>query len=296
MTRTVARHNSSPRIGFVSIDGHDHWPGGRYYLQHIIRALALLPEGERPSMRDVWWRERDATDKSFDNVRDVMSAPVVVKPPTGAFARLMRRFSRDGNRRKDFGDLFRAADVDILFPTSACERPGVPLLYWLPDFQHKRRPDLNPAPLADWFDQNFQRMTEAAEFVLLSSRDALSDFKRYFPQFAHKGRALSAPSLPQPDWYECDPAKTARRLGLSERYFMICNQYTAHKNHLTVFEAVRRLKARGEDVQIVCTGHPVDYKAQDFGARLSRFIADNGLEQNIRLLGFCLLYTSPSPR
>ncbi len=275
-----------PAIGFVSVDGHGYWPGGRYYLQHIIRSLALLPDDERPFTQDVWWGAHNADDASFDEVRDVLDGTATIRPPTGLFARARRKLANAAKGRTDFGDLFRAAGVDILFPTSACDQPGVPLIYWIPDFQHKRRPDLHPPQLVEWFEATFKRKAAEADLVVLSSQDALHDYRRYLPEHAAKGRALPCASLPRDDWFVLDPVETARAMGLGARYFLICNQFTTHKNYLTIFDAVARLKARGRDIQIACTGHATDYKTQNYGARLAQFVESHGLETNIKLLGF----------
>ena len=275
-----------PSVGFVSVDAQGYWPGGRYYIHHLMRCVALLPEHERPLMRDVWWLEKDEKDSSFDDVRGLMAPSAVVRPPRTMFARLLRKISRLVEDRGDFGDLFRRVGVDALFPTTTCEKPGVPLIYWVPDFQHKRRADLFTPRVQQWFEDNFARKVADAELVLLTSRDAFADFLHYFPQDAAKARLLLCPSVPQSDWFALDPDATARRHGLDDVYFIISNQLTEHKNHLTVFEAVRRLKARGERVQVACTGHSLDYKGQDHARRLEQFVIDHDLGDHIRLLGF----------
>lgn len=277
---------SAPGIGFVSIDGHGYWPGGRYIMHHLIRALALLPDATRPPMRDVWWLAPDAQDTTFADVRDIFGASAVIHPPTSLSARLWRKARHVARGTNGFADLFRQAGVDVLFPTSACERSGVPLIYYLPDFQHRRLPELHTPELAAKFEDNLRRKCAEAELVVLTSQDALDDFNRYLPEFRDKGRLLRCTSVPRPEWFAREPTEVAREKGLGARFFLICNQFTAHKNHLAVFEAVRRLKARGEEVTLACTGHPVDYKASDFGARLVDFIDANGLRDNIRLLGF----------
>lgn len=278
---------NAPSIGLVSIDAAGHWPGGRYYLHHLVRSVALLPEDERPPMRDVWWLRKDKTDTSFEEIRHLLAPSAIVHPPEGVIARIARRLNvLLGRQSRDFRDLFEAAGVCVLFPTSACEQAGVPLVYWLTDFQYKRRPDLYTPDLLAWFETNCARKVAQAELVVLSSMDALSDFERYFPQYAEKARLLRFTSLPQPEWFDLDSTTTARAKGLHPTYFMISNQLTAHKNHLAVFEAVRRLKTRGVEIKLACSGKAMDYKGGDYAARLRRFVQDHDLADSIHLLGF----------
>ena len=275
-----------PGVGLVSVDENGYWPGGRYYLHHIVRSVALLEPDERLPMRDAWWLKRSDGDTSFDDVRDVLDGSAVIDPPAGFGSRFIRRVSRAARGRDDFGDLFAAAGVDVLFPTSACDKPGVPMVYWLTDFQHKRLPELYTAELFEWFEKNFAAKVRQAELVMLSSKDAYSDFQRYFPEQSHKARLVLCASTPNAEWFALEPDSTASRKGLAPGYFVLPNQFTEHKNHLTVFEAVRILKSRGVEIQLACTGHSLDYKGKRHVERLLRFIEDNGLARNIRMLGF----------
>ena len=51
------------------------------------------------------------------------------------------------------------------------------------------------------------------------------------------------------------------KYGFSGPYFFLPNQFWQHKNHAVVFKAVNRLKERGLDVLLICTGNLRDYRS-----------------------------------
>jgi len=80
-------------IGIVAVDTSGKWIGGRYYLQHLVKAVKALPEQERLSLADVWWQDAPADDP-FAEVRDDLDRRVVVRAPTAILPRLRRKFRR----------------------------------------------------------------------------------------------------------------------------------------------------------------------------------------------------------
>lgn len=77
------------------------------------------------------------------------------------------------------------------------------------------------------------------------------------------------------------------KYGVSGKYFMVANQFWVHKNHMTLFRAIKRLVDRGhKDIRCVCTGALKDYRNQDYYESLETFLRENGLWDHIKILGF----------
>jgi glycosyltransferase involved in cell wall biosynthesis len=62
-------------------------------------------------------------------------------------------------------------------------------------------------------------------------------------------------------------------------------QFWRHKNHRLAFEAARILVDRGVDVCLVCTGKTNDYRWPGHFTELSRYLDENRLGSNVRILG-----------
>jgi glycosyltransferase involved in cell wall biosynthesis len=270
-------------VGIVSVDPEQKWIGGRYYLQHLVRAVATLPREEQVSMIDLWWQERPADDP-FAEVRSLLTQPRVISLPVSVPGRFFRRMRRTLHGWRDARDLFIDASVDVLFPIAPCSNPGIPLVFWMPDFQPWRMPELFNEELRTWYTTHYGSNGELASRIVVSSDDGLRDLETFFPQFRNKARVLHFCSLPSPDWWDSDPFETSIRYGLPSRFFILSNQFSHHKNHPVVFEAVRRLRDRGIFVTVACTGSTFGFRGTDYLEGIQEFLRLHDLTESIRIL------------
>jgi len=271
------------RVGLVSIDPNRKWIGGRYYLQHIVRAVASLPESEPIDLVDVWWQERSGDDP-FAEVREIVGEPVVIAPPTKSFPRLLRRARRALHGWRDARDLFLDAQIDVLFPIAPCANPGIPLVFWMPDFQPWRMPELFPPDMRAWYDRHYSVNGAEAARIVVSGHEGLCDLGHFFPHLAPKARVLRFCSVPTSEWWQVDPAEAARKYALPETFLLLANQFSHHKNHLVAFEAVRLLRARGVPVVLACTGSTYGFRGNDYLDRIDAFLHQHNLNDAIRIL------------
>ena len=265
-------------VGLVAVDANEKWIGGRYYLQHLVRCVAALPEHERVAIADVWWRSVP-DDDPFAEVRPLLAPQRVIAPPVTPGGRALRKIRRTLTGVRDARDLFRG--IDVLFPIELAANSGVPLAFWMPDFQPWRLPELFASDMRAWFDAHYSQNGAAAAVIVVSSNDGLNDLRRFFPQFVEKARVLHFCSVPTDDWWSADPETIAARYALPEKFFIVANQFSHHKNHRVVFEAVRNAR----DVTVVCTGSTYGFRGDDYFAGIQSFIRSNGLEERIRILG-----------
>jgi len=271
-------------VGLVSVDDAGLWRGGRYYLHHLVRSVAALAPERRLPLYDVAWRARPQDD-AFAEVRPLLSGSRIIAPPSGAAARLQRRLRRAIAKQSDARDLFARAGVGALFPIAPCERPGVPVVFWLSDFQYRRLPELFTEAMRAWFQRHFDENVARAQTVVLSSRHAFEDFCEFYPSFIGKARILRFCSAPDEDWFALSSEDVARANGVEPPYLIVCNQFAHHKNYETIFEAMRALRDRRVDVRLVCTGSPFGFHGPGYHEQLMRWISANRLEAVVRVLG-----------
>ena len=166
------------------------------------------------------------------------------------------------------------------------------LINWIPDFQYLHLPELFPG--LDSTRKTHEILKDAAkcDLILLSSFDALSDFKSIASNpLIQQTRVLQFVSQPG----HLEPIEESLRIlksiqkkyHFNGKYFYLPNQFWKHKNHHVVFEATRRLKMKGKDILIICTGNPNDYRL--YGTRyfdeLKEYVSSNNLQGHIRMLG-----------
>jgi glycosyltransferase involved in cell wall biosynthesis len=271
-------------VGIVPLDTTGNWMGGRYYLQHLIRSVAALPERERLGMCDVWW-ERKADEDPFKEVRDYLTGSAVITFPKGLAGRVTRKVRRTLAGWRDTRDLFYRAGISSLFPVLPCENPGIPYVFWLPDFQHKYYPHYYSEQMLRQCDEYSDSNIAQAALVVLSSQHALQDFQRNYPNHIQKARVVHFCSVPDDRWWDLDPECVARDKGIEGKFVVVSNQFSHSKNHEVIFEAMRILRDSGKDVKLVCTGSLYGYRGQDYLDRLRTFVSVHQLEATILILG-----------
>lgn len=275
---------SEPKVGLVSPSQQAKWLGGLYVVQHYFLNAAVLPAEERIAFHDVWWGSGPEGDP-FAEIRAELGAPLVVRPPSTFAGRVRVGVRRRLHGRSFIADVFHESGVNVLFPVPLFDDRSLPFVYLLPDFQYRHLTGINDRQVFEYFENRHRHAAERARFIVMLSRAVFDDLRRFMPEFVPKARYVFPRAVPTPLWYERDPAEVAREYSLPERYFVISNQVSKHKNHVTVANAVKLLVQRGVDVNVVCTGLTDDYRDPDFFASLDREIASLALGSRFRFLG-----------
>lgn len=271
--------------GIVAIDREWKWAGGRYYLHHLIRCVDALPTAQRIELHDVWWGDFPEDDAFFD-VRSILGKPVVVSPAASLWGRSIRKFKRTLFNTKGASDLFAPYGIDVFFPIPPCDNTGIPYVFWLPDFQYLRRPDLMSEDLCQHVKDYYHEHVHRASCVVLSSEDARSDFARVFPDELGRTHVVRFCSVPNEEWWKLNPANVVGKYHLPERFFIVCNQFTRHKNHMTLMHAMNILATGDEhDIHLVCTGSTFDHRQEDYVGQINDFIDSHGLGKKVHILG-----------
>jgi hypothetical protein len=146
---------------------------------------------------------------------------------------------------EELAALARRERLDGLLPSfrplAACVRtPWVGYLY---DFQHRHLPQLFAEPERTARDAQFAAMAKSARQVIVNSRAAADDCRRFLGEAGATFVPLPFGAAPMPDWLQERPGLLAPH-DLPRRYFLVSNQFWTHKNHRLVFEALRLLHRR----------------------------------------------------
>lgn len=270
---------ANTRVG-IPLTGGKQWHGGVSYVQTLVRSLAVLDRAERPQLFLVV-TERNLADYDcyrpfihlFDGViylgsaTDGLEALLGVKPVHCRSAE----------------ELFSL--VDFYYPVNSDVFPYRQAVSWIPDFQHRYLPEFFSGYECQLRENQFQKIAREAGLLIINSRAAEADFKKFYPESQVTTRVLSASPYPEDSWYSGDPEETRRKYGLPERFILCSNQFWVHKNHLTLFQAVSLLKKAGCPVHLVCTGPTDDYRFPGYFETLQSQIDALGIRENVSILG-----------
>lgn len=258
------------------------WLGGLNYYNNLFTALKILNKTASPAVIPYIFQQDNAGSVLLSSAEILkikktpwyyfqkkMLCPLLQRPFD------MRKYAIKKNK---FIDAVSHADV-------ICNKP---LLLWIADFQHIHLPDMFTKEQIDEREKNTRIAVEHAKVVILSSYDALNDFKQKYPEYAQKGRVLHFTAIPEKDIYrKTDILRTEiiLKYKLPDKYFYCPNQFWKHKNHKTLFQAVAILKKRGVAVDIICSGNTVDVRNPTYFAELQQFIEKNDLQNSVHVLG-----------
>lgn len=269
-----------PRLAFVRAGGTE-WIAGRIYLENIVRALSALPDAERPEFSIL----APGPDELGPVARLQRYSYRAGACPLRRLARIVLGL-RHG-QPISLEKAARRAEAAVVFggPVDLGPRFPVPWLTWIPDLQHRRLPHFFADGERQERDRRYERLVIQAAGVAVSSRDTQQDVERWFPAAQGRTHVLSFCTVPDPAWFEAGPQETAACYALPERYLILPAQFWAHKDHATVFEALRLLQVGGVDVSLVCTGNTKDYRWPGHFAALSEQLRRGGLDRRVRILG-----------
>jgi len=76
----------------------------------------------------------------------------------------------------------------------------------------------------------------------------------------------------------------AKQYELPEKFFLLANQFSHHKNHPVVFEAVRQLRDEGVPVVVACTGSTFGFRGSDYLESIVEFLQKHELGDAVRIL------------
>lgn len=268
-----------------------NWIAGSYYVLNIVHALNTIADSEKPVIV-VFCN----TDEDFDDLKKQTSYPYLKKRiifPTwnskyAIFMRVLRKLTRI-----DLGDYekipTRWDNMKFVYPFSSLDDKQTiksKCLGWIPDFQDKYLQYL-------FSDDELRSRNDAQKSfieynvpLVFSSNDARNDFLKFHPEGKELKTFILQFAVTHPDFSQESIENLKIKFGITKKYFFCANQFWTHKNHLFLFEAYKKAKDKGLDLQLVCSGKLSDYRDKEYSAKIRTFIRDNNLEDDIKILGF----------
>lgn len=260
----------------IPIVGGTGWMGGVTYIHYLVSALALIEKNKKPQVYLVF-RDRQIEDlKVHEYMFHLFDGLIYV-----------------GNEKLDIEYNYIQCDsydhlaqiTDVYFPVLSDVYFNRVAISWIPDFQHKYLPQLFSKEELDSRDSQFNKIAQSNTVVIFSSENAKQDYYRFYPENKTLNKVMRFYLFPEVDWYK-NNFEILKKYNITKPYLICCNQFWKHKDHLTLFEAIKILKENGIDITLVLTGAKKDYRAPEYYEELMQYIKVNNLQENILVLGF----------
>jgi glycosyltransferase involved in cell wall biosynthesis len=261
------------------LNAGDGWVAGFYYVHNALNALTLVSPRDVPEILAF-------VPASFGG--DLVLRENAERAPWLRMVRVPDELisGRSGiDARQAFLDQH---PVDIMFPMVAVPSAMFRArnIGWIPDAQHRRLPHFFSVEERHLRDRIFTFLVSFCDRVVCTSEAVRSDLQEFFPDIQGKAAVIPFSATIPASACESGPQATLERLGITRKYVYLPNQFWAHKNHRVAFEAWRLLRDLGHNFLLVCTGSRSDYRWPSHYDTLMAFVAEHGLESQIRILGF----------
>lgn len=290
----------------ICADGLIGWGGGMDLLVNMMRAMHLSEPGNRiillapgPSFTEpkfTWGSFRFAVK---DTVNALLGRPRFKQNPEVAQAiaiselscrirehipNLEVRYSaglRDG--------LTSAADdlrLDAVFLAmrKPVPRPSCALVGYVPDYQHRHLHHLFSEKEFSVRNKIFGQLVGASDAMVMNANQVADDMRRFTHGPLPGMFVMPFAPMTQEEWLVERP-ELLTGYPISAPYFIICNQFWKHKDHLTAFRALGELLRKRPDVSLICTGATNDYRDPSYFDSLATEAQKLGLGERLRFLG-----------
>lgn len=270
------------RVAFTLIGGK-HWTGGHNYLVNLLRALS---QHQADRLTPVLFVSEDCGDLSaFAELRGVEIVRTSLLNESRRTFNLVKcaLLGRD----EELSSLLHAHHIDLIFENAQFTgwRLDLPVIAWMPDFQHRDLPHMFPLFARLKREIGFRVQVMSGRFIMLSSDDARHACERYYPETRGRTRTIHFAVPPGPKTSQAEARRIADSYGLPERFFFMPNQFWKHKNHALVVEALAILKKRGQRVVVAASGKQCDPRDPEHFPRLQALVDRLGVQEEMRFLG-----------
>lgn len=271
------------RIGIL-YNYDEHWIGGAYYIQNLIRSLNSLPKEEQIVLnilaKDEFVFENLKKTTGYEKLKFIQ-----FEPRFSILERVINKLTFKVFRKKIIS---KKPKLDYVFPIFGLleELKHISnIIFWIPDLQDKHLPDFFSEEEIQARHNSFLNMIALGYPIVFSSYSALNDFRKFFPVAKNRLEVLQFAVVHPP--LEFDGFEDVKlKYSIEGDYFISPNQFWQHKNHMAIIQAARILKSRGVKVKIVFTGKEYDYRNPDYTSNLKQKVFDYQLENEVLFLGF----------
>lgn len=285
---TTASTADQPAIHLgIPLAGDRSWVAGAIYTANLCRAISLV-EDELPFRATLLERGFVRSTRALSGTtRRVLHHAGSAALPQPIWRRVMKQtlsLVRSGTARS-LERVLRDEGINVLFPGTTFSLP-CRQIEWVPDFQHRRMPQMFPGDHWDAREGDILRTLREANLVVVSSEAALADCREFYPTYAAKLRPLPFVTLPEPAWTAPDPNEITSRLVGAGEFIILPAQFWKHKDHATAFRAFAAARPDlPAGLRLVCTGETEDFRQQDHVAGLRHLLAELRLGDAVQFTG-----------
>lgn len=257
------------------------WIAGAYYIEHIVKACQMLSEDKQPKITFLY-NNAEALER-LRALNYTKSKFVKISFPV----RLINKFSFELFKKIAYSGHYRNIKNTKVYPylDSIGLNNSNHKIYWIPDLQDRYFPELFSEVELKRRSNLYKHLSNENKEIAFSSQNAANDFNKFYPNNKCKIHILKFASL-IPAFQDLDLQALKKKFDVTKKYFIVCNQFWKHKNHMLSLQAINELKSEVPDFQVIYTGKWNSKPTIQHYNKLDEYIKSNGLEDYVKILGF----------
>ena len=268
------------RVGFIWDGGS--WLGGRNYLINLLSAIRILPASR---VEPIFLKGYATPDpgSEFPGVSVISTSLLDRRSAPWIGGRIIREASgRDWLLER----LLIKQGIEVLSHSGYLgKNSSVAAISWIPDFQFLHLPEFFSKRELESRRTLYAAMCEKSDRVFVSSESVRKDLCGFQPQYAAKAAILRFVASVIPESQSSSISNLRQRYKIPDRYFLLPNQFWAHKNHRIVIAALKLLKQAGTSIPVYATGRTEDPRNPSFFSSLMDYAGQCDVKDLFRVLG-----------
>ena len=259
--------------------------GVAYYLSSIVKSLSSLDDDKQPEILVLYdnnckkylelykYQHLTFTEIDYNKNKKLKYLTSVLRQKNVLIQPIIEQYNLDG--------LFPVMDLPVRSTIEKCT-----VASWIPDFQHKFYPEFFTKNNLVLREARFKKIIANCDTVVLSSNDAYSHLKQFYQFKPEKTKIKVMPFVSMiQNFTKTEYSILVDKYQITTPYFLVSNQFYAHKNHMVVLNVIKELKKSGLNFTVFLTGKTEDYRNPAFFGSLTSFIEENDLQNEARILG-----------
>ena len=259
------------------VAGQREWIGGIYYIRNILYQISLIKKNNE--------KYRIFLCLDYELISEFKDLEKIIK---------IDYIKKDKTDSEQVLKICDENNIDIIMPIQGGKYFWILrdiCIYLIPDFQEIYLPENFSKEQRDYRAITNEYIAKNHKCLILSSNDALADYKNLFPQYTKNVCVMHFTSFITDLVKKINSQLTQKifeEFKITYQYLYVANQFWKHKNHIVVLKALKRLLDNGyKDIHLVCTGYMQSYdkNKDEYVQSLHIFIEQNNLENNVHFLG-----------
>ena len=272
------------RIGII-FDFSRKWMGGIYYYKSLIRSFDYLEKENQPEIILFYSPafEEYINDLEYDYVEKVLlKEPLQIGIPKRFIYSLI---SRKNHFDEELSDQYSLDGIYAVndYPIRVNVNQRTKVAAWIPDLQHDFFPQFFDYKRRILRKARLKFMLRNGSNLIVSSNDVRKNFYEAFKiPDTIKIHTVRFSSINPPQNFD---KSVLNKYKIGSKYFIVCNQFLQHKNHIVVFKALKIAVQADPSLLVVVTGNTNAYNQKNYFDELKEYIFSNGISKQVIITG-----------